>query len=103
MLYPVSFESIIQYSLNSLILASFNIVLIEYNQIFNLYKNVELITISLTGKTAPDILADFEFNEEGTKVIRCHAGHAPKSCSYMKQSNQCAVSFLHGQCANCPY
>ena len=25
------------------------------------------------------------------------------SCSYMKPSNQCAVSFLHEQCANCPY
>ena len=66
-------------------------------------KNVKLITTSLTGKPAPDILADFEFNEEGTKVLRCPAGHAPKSCSYMKQSNQCAVSFLHEQCANCPY
>ena len=29
--------------------------------------------------------------------------HAPKSCSYMKQSSQCAVSFLHEQCAGCPY
>lgn len=66
-------------------------------------KNVELITTNLTGKAAPDILADFEFNGEGTKVLRCPAGHAPKSCSYMKQSNQCAVSFLHEQCANCPY
>lgn len=60
-------------------------------------KNIDLITTSLTGKPAPDILADFEFNEEGTKVLRCPAGHAPKSCSYMKQSNQCAVSFLHEQ------
>lgn len=66
-------------------------------------KNIELITTSLTGKAAPDILADFEFNEEGTKVLRCPAGHAPKSCSYMKQSNQCTVSFQHNQCANCPY
>ena len=66
-------------------------------------KNVELITTSLTGKAAPDILADFEFNEKGTKVLRCPAGHTPKSCSYRKQSNQCAVSFLHEQCANCPY
>ena len=31
-------------------------------------KNVELITTSLTGKPDPDIFADFEFNEEGTKV-----------------------------------
>ncbi len=66
-------------------------------------KNVELITTSLTGKETPDILADFEFNEEGTKVLRCPAGHEPKSSSFMKQSNQCAVSFLHEQCAGCPY
>ena len=32
-------------------------------------------------------LADFEFNEKGTKVLRCPAGHSPKSCSYMKQSS----------------
>ena len=31
------------------------------------HKNVELITTSLTGKPAPDILADFEFNEEGSR------------------------------------
>ena len=74
----------------------------EYTQLVA-DKNVELITTSLTGKTAPDILADFEFNEEGTKVLRCPAGHTPKSCSYMKQSNQCAVSFLYEQCDNCPY
>lgn len=66
-------------------------------------KNVELITTNLTGKPAPNILADFEFNEEGTKVLRCPAGYAPKSSSYMKQSGQCAVSFLHEQCAGCPY
>lgn len=66
-------------------------------------KNIELITTSLSVAPAPDILADFEFNETGTKVLRCPAGYEPKSCSYMKPSNQCSVSFLHDQCANCPY
>lgn len=66
-------------------------------------KNVELLTTSLTGKPTPDILADFEWGEEGTKALRCPAGYAPKSCSYMKQSNQCSISFLHEQCANFPY
>lgn len=47
-------------------------------------KNVELITTSLTGRSTADIMADFEFNEDGTKVLHCPAGHAPKSCSYMK-------------------
>lgn len=66
-------------------------------------KNVALITTSLTGKAAPDIFADFEFNKEGIKVLRCLAGHEPKSRSFIKQSNQCAISFLHEQFAGCPY
>ena len=66
-------------------------------------KNVELLTTSPTGKPTPDIPADFEFNKKGTKVLRCPTGHASKSCSYMKQSGQRCVSFLHEQCANCPY
>lgn len=66
-------------------------------------KNVKPITTSLTGKEASDIFDDFEYNEEGTRVFKRPAGHSPKSCSYKKQSNQCAVSFLNEQCANCPY
>ena len=42
-------------------------------------KNIELITTNLTGKPAPDILAEFEFNEDGTKIVRCPAGHQPKA------------------------
>ncbi len=34
---------------------------------------------SLTGKPAPDILADFAFNEEGDEKSPMSAGHAPKS------------------------
>lgn len=50
-------------------------------------KSVELITTSLTGKPAPDILADFEFNEEGTKVLRCPAGYEPKRRMNVQKSN----------------
>ena len=66
-------------------------------------KNVKLITTSLTGREAPDIIADFEFNEEGTKVVQCPADHEPKSSSYMAPSNQCQVSFPRELCAGCPY
>lgn len=66
-------------------------------------KNIELITTSLTGREAPDIFADFEFNAEGTKILRCPAGHAPKSCTYMAPSSQCSVSFDRNLCANCPH
>ena len=66
-------------------------------------KNVELVTTNLTGREADDILADFEFNEDGTKVEKCAGGYAPKSCSYNAQTGQCTVSFQRSQCDQCPH
>lgn len=66
-------------------------------------KNVNLITTSLTGRDTEDIMADFEFNEEGTKVLKCPAGYQPKSCSYSASGKQCQVSFQREQCVGCPY
>ena len=42
-------------------------------------------------------------DENGTKVLKCPAGHEPKSCSYDKRNQQCHVSFMKEYCANCPY
>lgn len=66
-------------------------------------KNVELIFTNLTGREAEDILADFEFNEEGTRLERCAGGFEPKSCSYNPTTGQCVVSFPISQCEGCPY
>lgn len=66
-------------------------------------KNVELITTSLSGRVTSDIMAEFEFNEDGTKVISCPAGHKPRSCTYMKTSGQCNASFDRNLCSTCPY
>ena len=66
-------------------------------------KNVKLVTTGLIGKDAPDILADFEFSEDGTKLLRCAAGRQPLSQSYVKQTRQCRVSFDRNHCAECPY
>ena len=52
-------------------------------------KNVELITTSLTGKPAPDILADFEFNKEGTKSSGVRLTMHQKAVLIGKQSDQC--------------
>lgn len=73
------------------------------NQSLAKEKNIDLITTSLTGRDTADIMAEFVFNENGTKVLHCPAGHMPKSCSYMKPSGQCSVSFQRELCANCPY
>jgi len=73
------------------------------NQSLATEKNINLITTSLTGRDTADIMAEFVFNEEGTKVLSCPAGHSPKSCSYMKPTGQCNISFLQEVCASCPY
>jgi len=37
---------------------------------------------------------NFLFTEEGTRVISCPAGNAPKSCSYIKQIDHMPVRGL---------
>ena len=66
-------------------------------------KNVKLVTTALIGKEAPDVLADFEFNEDVTKLLKCAAGHEPVSQSYTKSTRQCRVSLDRNHCAECPY
>ena len=66
-------------------------------------KNVRLATTALIGKEAPDALADFEFNKDGTRLLKCAAGHVPISQSYTKSTIQCRVSFDRNHCAGCPY
>ena len=65
-------------------------------------KNIELVTTGLIGRKAKDVYADFEFNERGDRVLRCATDKEPKSCSYVKQSGQCRVSFPRSACENCP-
>ena len=66
-------------------------------------KNVKLVTTALIGKEAPDVLANFKFNEDGTKLLKCVAEHEPVSQSYIKSTKQCWVSFDRNHCASCPY
>lgn len=66
-------------------------------------KNIKLVNTDLSGKPVDSILAEFVFNEEGTKVLRCPAGYEPKSCSYTgEKSQQFHLSFQRDQCVNCP-
>ena len=65
-------------------------------------KNIKLITTALIGKEAPDALADFTFNDDGTILLRCAAGHEPVRQSYTKTTRQCKVSFNCNHCVGCP-
>lgn len=66
-------------------------------------KNIELVPTDLAGRETAPIMADFKFNEDFTRVTECPAGHAPKSCSYNKTTEQCHVSFDRNYCVNCPF
>lgn len=66
-------------------------------------KNIRLVTTALIGKEAPDALADFEFNADGTRLVKCAAGHEPQSQSHTKTTKQCRVSFDRTHCVGCPY
>lgn len=63
--------------------------------------NVTLVTTAVTGVEVPDIYADFELNADGTRVLKCPAGHAPKSCS--QGSHHLYVSFPRDVCLKCPH
>lgn len=64
---------------------------------------VELVPTDLAGKETDPIIADFQFNEDFTKVTACPQGHTPKSCSYDKKEERCTVSFEAGHCKACPF
>ncbi len=66
-------------------------------------KNVTLVTTDLSGKDVDVVMGAFEFNEDGTEVVKCPAGNTPKSCTYIKQTGKCQVSFARAVCENCPY
>lgn len=66
-------------------------------------KNITLITTNLTGVTTPDIYADFEFSEDGKTVLKCPAGHAPRTCCYRNSNEKCYISFPVDLCKTCPY
>ena len=66
-------------------------------------KNIDLITTDLLGRDANDIYADFQFSEDGTKILLCPAGNQPKSSSIVKSTGKVRASFPKNKCENCPY
>ena len=45
-------------------------------------KGVELVVTALTGKDPDTIMGEFQFNEDGTKVLRCPMGHEPEKSTF---------------------
>lgn len=66
-------------------------------------KYVKLVIMALIGREKPDILADSEFNEEGTKLLKCAAGYESVSQNRIRSIRQCRVLFDRNHCAGYPY
>ena len=65
-------------------------------------KNIRVLSTGLLGKKTKGILAEFVADDDGKTILGCPAGHRPKSCSYIRQTDSVRVSFLHSQCSGCP-
>lgn len=74
----------------------------ECNRLAAAGKNISLLTTGLLGRKPKAILSDFQLDESETAVLACPEGHAPKSCSYVRQSESFRISFSCGTCINCP-
>lgn len=66
-------------------------------------KNIKLVTTGLTGKDVPDIYAGFELDKEGTRIIKCPAGHPPVSCCCSSSNGHIHASFAKENCMVCPH
>jgi len=65
-------------------------------------KNMEVLTTGLSGKNPRKIVSEFNLSEDGKSVISCPEGNAPKSSSYISQTNSIRISFFREHCENCP-
>ena len=66
-------------------------------------KNIGILTTGLRGRKPREILTSFVISEDGLSVLNCPEGHAPKSSSYIHQSNSIRISFPRCYCENCPH
>lgn len=75
----------------------------EVNRQLDDDKNIDLVTTDLLGRDTRDICADFQFSEDGTRILLCLVGNQPKSSSIVKSTGKVRASFPKNKCKNCPY
>ncbi|MFV0341945.1 MAG: transposase [Anaerocolumna sp.] len=66
-------------------------------------KNIKLVTTDLKGANVRYLWAEFQFNKEGTELIRCAGGFTPKSNVYDTNTQKCKASFPLQTCQRCPH
>ncbi len=68
-----------------------------------LRNNINHVPTDLTGRDVNEFLAEFKMSEDGTTVLECPNGEAPKACTYNKNTGICRTSFYASKCSVCPY
>ena len=66
-------------------------------------KGIELITTDLLGKDPNDVLADFEWSEDGRRLLSCAGGFAPYRCTHNEKSGQVTAKIDSYHCEGCPF
>lgn len=66
-------------------------------------KDITLVTTDLKGSEVSEHWSEFQFNENGTRLLRCAGGYEPKSSVYDSNTQKCRVSFPIAVCRGCPY
>lgn len=66
-------------------------------------KGITLVTTALTGKEPDPIMSDFEFNEDGTGVIKCPKGYEPLDCAFYEGTGMIRTKFDKKNCQHCPF
>ena len=65
-------------------------------------KNIELLPTALATKKGRRDVSGFIMDEGKTKVIKCPAGHTPRSCCYKQSNDEFKITFDRDVCAKCP-
>ena len=65
-------------------------------------KGIELITTALLGRQPDPVIADFEFSQDGCRVIHCPMNHEPIKSTYYNKIESCRVIFDKKHCDGCP-
>jgi hypothetical protein len=65
--------------------------------------NIILVTTAMTGPKPPEVFADFEIDNEGSRVLRCPAGFEPLRQGFSQTTSTYRIVMEKSQCANCPH
>lgn len=63
----------------------------------------KLVTTNFTGRKPADVIADFQFSEDGKELLQCAGGQKPLTCKYDENNGRCIVGFDLPTCKQCTH